>query len=61
MNSKISESTKIRADKVGYHVDETQAGDGTYWIPSIGHWRSIEQIENEIASREERSSDPAIN
>jgi hypothetical protein len=53
----ISEELKARASRVGYTVD-VQADDGTYWIPSIGHWRTIEQIEEVVAMREERDAHP---
>lgn len=51
----ISEDLKSRAAAVGYTVDNTQADDGTYWIPSTGRWRSIEQIEETVTVREEQS------
>ncbi len=54
----IEDSLKARAAAVGYTVDEAQAYDGTYWIPSIGHWRSIEEIENAVIIREEESAFP---
>lgn len=56
MKTQISEELKRRAAAVGYTVNDTRAGDGTYWIPSASHWRSIEQIEVEVAERESRTA-----
>lgn len=52
-DEKITQELKDRAAKVGYHVDDTRADDGTYWIPSIGRWRSIEHIECVVTMYEE--------
>lgn len=51
----------IRAEKVGYHFDASSpAYDGTYFVPSIGHWRSAEQIDETVAMREEQSTSQSV-
>lgn len=53
MTKMISQSLKDRAEKVGLTVNDTQAHDGTYWIPSLCAWRSIDQIAEIVADRED--------